>query len=133
MKDLLLQLLTALVQVGVAVVVPFVIRLLVALEEKAIQAVGQSTFNEGKDFAGIIVKAIAQKYPDLTNAGKYAKAVEAIETKFGKDIFTEQEIELLIESAVKEYKLVVGQSTSATPVPTPTPVETTTTTNGTAL
>jgi hypothetical protein len=89
---------------------------LVAYVSAKLGAVRTSSFEA---FALKVVKTLAQKYATATNAEKFAKAVEAIELKYGKDFFSAQGIEILIESAYADLKLAEGQIISkgiATPI-----------------
>ena len=95
---------------GIAIAIPFVINVARAIKKKAIEEMGQKRFEQAEKFAFLVVKTIEQSFPDLTNEEKYIKAIEFIKGKFGKEVFTEYELKVLIESAVDDLKNVISKN-----------------------
>ena len=104
MHDAIFQVMNGFIIIFVIVVCPTIIKYVKVLNERAKSLIGVDKLEQAKQFAQIVVNAISQKYGKLSNEEKFAKAVYFIEQKFGKTLFSEEEIELLIESAVKELK-----------------------------
>ncbi|WP_297419510.1 hypothetical protein [Clostridium sp.] len=97
---------------GVAFVSPYAIKVLKAIEAKAISELGLAQETEIKNYIMIAVKYVAQKEITLTNEQKLAKALSMVEAKFGVNIISESDILVLIESAVKDLNIAQGQTTN---------------------
>lgn len=98
--------------VAITAISPFIAKYYLAASNVAKQTVGENNFNGAKNFMVLAVKTIEQAYPDLTNPDKYAKAVVLLESKFGKNFFGENEVKVLIESAVSDFKGSIDKSTA---------------------
>ena len=92
------------------------------------------SFNISKALSSWSIKKIEAEFVKLQLLCKEChiqKTIIDLKNKFGKNFFTEEEIELLIESAVKELKVLQGEVTAPVVtnnvVPTPIPAPTNTT------
>lgn len=72
------------------------------LEKKSVQLIGLNATEEIKAFAQLAIKSLMQKYPASTLEELVSKAIVAMENKFGKNILSEDEIEIIIRSVIQD-------------------------------
>jgi uncharacterized protein YeeX (DUF496 family) len=108
MKELILELLKVGVEIAVLFLTPYVIKALASIEKKAVATMGATNFDLAKTFTNTIVKSVEQMNPNLIGEQKFILVFDAIDNKFG-DNLTKEEIEHLIECAVKEYNVSIGK------------------------
>lgn len=108
MEDLLMKLLTVVVEIAVLILTPYLVKLLTTLEQRAKSTLGATNYELAKSFATTVVKAVEQTNPKVQGQQKYLLAFDAIDNKFG-DYLTQEEIQHLIEAAVKEYNVAIGK------------------------
>jgi len=109
LDQVILKILEALIETGVTIAIPFVVKALIAIQKIAVQGFGAKNTALIEEYASKVVAAIAQKYGNLENEQKFAKAIFLLEAKFGVNFLSESEIEVLIENALAQFKIAQSQ------------------------
>ncbi len=116
MEQYLMEILTAIIGLAIIFIAPYIKKFLTAIETKIIQELGVKDEEAIKAYVFNVVKTIYQKYYTLDNIKKFSKAAELIEQKYGLDILSADEIEVLIESAYVDLKKELGLLDTITPI-----------------
>ena len=84
---------------------PFCYKALLALERKSIALTGESNYNFLRTFITDLIKSRPQEF----YTDELAKILNVIDDRFGNK-FTEKEIKVLVDCAIKDYRKVVISS-----------------------
>lgn len=124
MEQYLIQILQIIIGAVIAYLAPIVKKGIEAIITKLLNDMDEKKKTEIEDYILKVVKTVYQKYFTLGNADKFAKALSLVEEKYGKVILTEEQLEVLIESAYLDLKKELGtlnQDPVIAPEPTPAP------------
>lgn len=108
MEQQILNVVEILFGLGVTALTPYVVKILIVLQNKLTQELGEKNASLVKEYTAKVIATITQKYGTLENEQKFAKAVSLLETKFGVNFLSEGELEILIEDAVAQLKKSQG-------------------------
>jgi hypothetical protein len=109
MEQQILNIIEILIGIGVTAITPYAVKALIAIQNKAVQELGEKNVQMIEEYAAKVVATVAQKYGTLENEQKFAKAISLLEAKFGVNFLSESELEVLIEDAVAQFKIAQGQ------------------------
>ncbi len=108
MEQYLIQILQVIIGAVIAYLTPIVKKGIEAIITKLLNDMDEKKKTEIEDYVSKVVKTVYQKYFTLGNADKFAKALSLVEEKYGKVILTEEQLEVLIESAYLDLKKELG-------------------------
>lgn len=109
LKTLIMEILPVVIVAVILVALPPVRKFLKAVFDKIRGMVGDSVYNEIKNFAMDAIKSLMQQYPESTVEDIVSKTLVQLESKFGTIYFTADEFKIIIRSVIQDLQLNTGE------------------------
>jgi hypothetical protein len=106
------------ISLAIIILSPFAYKTLMALERKSIALAGESNYNFLRIFVTDLIKSRPQEFYE----DELVKILNTIDNRFGNK-FTENEVKMLVDSAIKDYGKTVVSSIPDEGTTTETKVE----------
>lgn len=104
-RELLVQLLSVLVQLVIVFLGGYALRYLEIAKARMESKIGKEYYDFIYTSAKILVQSVEQKFPNLIGKQKYDLVFKKLNERFG-NFLTEEEIDEIIESAVQEMNYI---------------------------